>query len=72
MGIAPDGKDFHFNVIPVLKLALLVLDSQVAMSPNANVFIIFAMSLFLTVHEFLRKWLPRSQGAENPMEGGAW
>ena len=55
MGIAPDGKDFHFNIIPVLKSALLVLDSQVAMSPNANVFIIFAMSLFLSVHEFLRE-----------------
>lgn len=55
MGIAPDGRDFHFNVIPVLKSALLVLDSQVALSPNANVFIIFAMSLFLSVHEFLRE-----------------
>lgn len=42
-------------VIPVLKSALLVLDSQVAMSPNANVFIIFMISLFLSMHEFLRE-----------------
>lgn len=55
MGIAPGSEDFHFNVIPILKSALLFLDSQVAMSPNANVFIIFMINIFLYLYEFSRE-----------------
>ena len=44
-----------FNVVSVLKSALLVLDSQTSMSSNVNVLVILMISIFLCTHEFLRE-----------------
>ena len=47
--------NISFEVEEGETIAFIGPNSQVALSPNANVFIIFAMSLFLSVHEFLRE-----------------